>query len=153
MWSLYVSTWLEEHTVDEVQSLYIFVSPGIPNKSQSVLLTVGYKKSLLQEVRQKRDISERRNKGWTKHPSTLTLFVTQSLGHCATFKGSSYAKNKYNIFYQKLDAEYSFIQQIFEKTVFSEKNNEELLLGTFDAFLWKGGVLSQKLTYLFLITN
>ncbi len=51
-----------------------------------------------QEVRQKNDISGCRSKGW-KPPST------QPLCHCATCKISSFTKNKYIFFYQKLDAE------------------------------------------------
>ncbi len=35
-------------------------------------------------------------------PSTLTLFVTWLLGHCATYQGSSYIENEYNLFYHKL---------------------------------------------------
>ncbi len=55
-------------------------------------------------MRQKSDISEGRSKG-----STLTLFATWLLGHCATCNGSSYTKNEYNFFNQKLEAEYFFI--------------------------------------------
>ncbi len=39
---------------------------------------------------QKSDILECRSKG--------SHFATQSLGHCATCKGSSYTKNEYNLF-------------------------------------------------------
>ncbi len=43
---------------------------------------------------------------WTvdvrKFPSTLTLFATRPLGHCATCKGSSYNKNEYNLFYSTI---------------------------------------------------
>ncbi len=45
----------------------------------------------------------------------LSFFATQSLGHCAICQGSSYTKNEYNLFYQKLDAEYFFIRQFFWK--------------------------------------
>ncbi len=39
-------------------------------------------------MRQKSDISEQRS----KQPSTITLFATGPLGHCATCKGSSYTE-------------------------------------------------------------
>ncbi len=70
------------------------------------------KKSLAQKVRQKRDISERRS---NSPPSALTLFATQSLGHCATCKGSSYTKNECNLFYQKLNAKYFLFNYFFRK--------------------------------------
>ncbi len=54
------------------------------------------KKSLALEVRQKKDISERRSK--TKPPSTLTVFVPRPLGRCVTSKESSYTKNENNLF-------------------------------------------------------
>ncbi len=92
-----------------------------------------YEKSLAQEVRQKIDIWVRRNKG--------------PLGHTATCKGSSYTKNEYNLFYQKLDTEYFFIQFFSKKAVFSEKTLKNCFGSTFDDFLGKGGdVLHQKLT-------
>ncbi len=77
-------------------------------------------------------------------PSTLTLFATRPLGHCVTCKGSSYTKNEYNFFYQKLDAEYFFIQQFFRKKQYFLKNPWKTALG--DNFLGKGGLLRQKLT-------
>ncbi len=50
------------------------------------------------------------------------------LCHCATCQGSSYTKNEYNLFYQKFDAEYFFIQQFFrKKAVFSEKTAKDVL--------------------------
>ncbi len=79
---------------------------------------VQVEKSLTQEVRQKNDISERRSK-WSP-PSILSLFTTLPLCQCATCKGSSYTKNKYNLFYQKLDAEY-FFNSFLKNAVFSEK--------------------------------
>ncbi len=84
----------------------------------------------MQEVRQKRNISEHRS----------------PLSPCATFKGPSYATNEYNRFHQKLDAEYFFILQFFQKkTVFSEKTVKNCFGSTFDYFLGKGGILRQKL--------
>ncbi len=68
-----------------------------------------YKNLLAQEVRQKRDISDRRKLEGASPPSTLTLFATRPLGHCAICKGLSYTKNEYNLYHQKLDAEYLFI--------------------------------------------
>ncbi len=47
--------------------------------------------------------------------ATLTLFGTLPLDHCAICKRSSYTKNEYNFFNQKLDAEYFSIQQFFQK--------------------------------------
>ncbi len=69
------------------------------------------------EVRQKSDISERRSKGWRGGfaPSTLTLFATRPLGHCTTCKGSSYTKNGYNLFHQKVEAEYFAFNNFFLK--------------------------------------
>ncbi len=95
-------------------------------------------------MRQKSDISECRSRG--SPPSTLTLFATWSLSRCATCKESSYAKNKYNFFYHKSDAEYFFIQQfIWKNLVFSKKIVKNFIGGTFDYFLGEGGVLHQKL--------
>ncbi len=48
------------------------------------------------------------------------LFAACPLGHCATSKGSSYTKNEYNLFYQKLDAEY-FLFNIFLKKLLNKK--------------------------------
>ncbi len=95
----------------------------------------------MQEVRQKRDILERRSK-----EPLLCLQLVQ-LCHCATCQGSSYTKNEYSLFYQKFDAEYFFIQQFFwKKAVFSEKTTKNCFGGAFDNFLAKEGVLRRKLT-------
>ncbi len=67
-----------------------------------------------QKVRQKRDILERRSK-------TFTLFATQPVGYYATCEGNLTPKIYNPFFYQKLDAEYFFIQQFFQ-AVFLEKN-------------------------------
>ncbi len=68
-------------------------------------------------MRQKRDISERFDPF-----NPYSVCNTGPLGHCATCQRSSYTKNEYNLFYQKLDAEYIFMQQFFStKAVFSEK--------------------------------
>ncbi len=80
------------------------------------------KKSLTQEVRQKSDISDRRN----KPPSTLTSFATRPPGHCATGEESFYDKNEYN---QKLDAEYSLFNNFFEKSSIFRENHEKLFWG------------------------
>ncbi len=96
-------------------------------------------KSLAQEVRQKRDILDRRSK-------ELSLQHVQ-LGHCATCPGSSYTKSEYNLLYQKFDAEYFFIQQFFsKKAVFSEKTAKNFFGGAFDNFFGEEDVLYQKLT-------
>ncbi len=76
-------------------------------------------KSLAQEVRRKRDILKRKSKG-----STLTLFATRLLGHCATCQESPYTKNEYNLFYQKLDADF-FFNNFFEKSSIFKENCEE----------------------------
>ncbi len=47
--------------------------------------------------------------------STLTLFATQPPDQCATCKGPFNTKNEYNFFNRKLDAEYYFIRQFFQK--------------------------------------
>ncbi len=62
-------------------------------------------------------------------PFNLTLFATRPLGHCATCQGSSYTKNEYNLFYQKLDAEYFFIQQFFQKKQYFQRKLRKTVLG------------------------
>ncbi len=64
-----------------------------------------------------------------------------------TCDGSSYTKNEYNLFYQKLDAEYFFNQPSFlkKKAVFSEKTAKKCFGGALDKFVGKRGVLHQKL--------
>ncbi len=53
---------------------------------------------------------------------SLLCLPTQPLGHCVNCQGSSYTKNEYNLFYQKLDIKPFFIGQFFrKKVVFSEK--------------------------------
>ncbi len=61
-------------------------------------------------MRQKRDISDRRSKIRRLQP----LFCLQQ-GRWVTVRpvrGHLTPKNEYNLFYQKLDAEYFFIQQL-----------------------------------------
>ncbi len=75
------------------------------------------------------------------------MFATWSLGHRATCQGSSYTKNEYNLSYQKVEAEYFFIQRFFrKKAVFFEKTVKNCFSGAFDNFLGEKGVLCQKLT-------
>ncbi len=57
------------------------------------------------------------------------FFATRPLGHCATCNGSSYTKNEYNLFYQKLDAEYCFILQFFRKKSSIFRENSENIFG------------------------
>ncbi len=65
-------------------------------------------------------------------------------GSLCDYQGSSYTKN---LFYQKLVAEYFFIQQSFrKKAVFSEKTMKNRFGDAFHNFLGKGGILRQKLT-------
>ncbi len=60
---------------------------------------------------------------------TLTIFKTRPLGHCAICKGSSYIKNEHNLFHQKLDAEYFFIQQLFRKKQYFPRKPWKTVLG------------------------
>ncbi len=80
---------------------------------------LNFKKSLAQEVRQKSDTSKRTNKSWP-------YFTTRPLGHCATCKESSYTKNEYNLFYQKLDAEYFLFNNFLEKNSIFWENHEKV---------------------------
>ncbi len=61
--------------------------------------------------------------------STLNLFATRPLGHCATCQGSSHTKNEYNLFYEKLDAEYFLIQQFFRKKQYFLRKLRKTVLG------------------------
>ncbi len=103
---------------------------------------------MAQEVRQNRDISERRSKVEGGEP----YFATRPMGHCATCQGPSYIKNKYSLLYQKFDAEYlfSYLTIFSKKAVFSEKTAKNCFGDAFDNFLEKEGVLRQKLTNFFL---
>ncbi len=67
-----------------------------------------------------------RQKGAISEPLLTLQHGRRPLGHCATRKGSSYTKNECSLFYQKLDAEYFFLEQFFrkKKTVFPEKIKE-----------------------------
>ncbi len=56
----------------------------------------------------------------------VTSFATWPLDHCATCKVSSYSKNEYKLFYQKLDAEYFFMLQFFLKSNIFRENCKEL---------------------------
>ncbi len=56
---------------------------------------------------------------------------------------SSYTKNEYNLFYQKLDAKYFLFNNFFKKNSIFWENSFK---GAFDNLLEKGGVLHQKLT-------
>ncbi len=79
-------------------------------------------------------------------PSTLTLFATRpTVSLCVSCQGSSYTKNEYSFFYQKFDAEY-FIQQFFQKKLYFQRKPQKTVLGAFDNFLGKEGVLCRKLT-------
>ncbi len=75
------------------------------------------------------------------------MFTTHPLGRCATCKRLFYIKNEYNIFYYyKLDAEYFFIQQIFQKknNIF-QKNCEKLFAGHIWPFFRKSRRLGPKI--------
>ncbi len=52
-------------------------------------------------------------------------------GHWGTAmcKQSSYTKNEYNLFYQKLDAEYFLFKNFFEKNSIFWENPEKLFCG------------------------
>ncbi len=92
-----------------------------------ILLVYDVKKSLAQEYCVRREIfwniKIRVERGFA--PLTLTYFATWALVHCATCQESSYTKNEYNLFYQKLDGSIFF-------------------------YSTKGSVLHQTLTSLFL---
>ncbi len=103
------------------------------------------KKSLAQEMHQKRGISECRSKCCPLQPLLCLQHV--QLGHCATCQGSPYTKNECRLFYQKFDAEYFFIQQFFRKKLYFQRKPQKIVLGgAFDNFLEKEGVLRRKLT-------
>ncbi len=101
---------------------------------------------LAQEVCQKNDTSDRRS---NSPPSTLTLFASQPLGHCATCKGPSYTKNQYNLFYHKLDAEYFLFNNFFKKTVFSEKTVKNCFWGHIRQFFREKRRLVPKINITF----
>ncbi len=85
------------------------------------------KKFLVQEVRQRSDISDRIEVRVA--PSALTSFAIWPLRCCATCKGSSYTKNEYNFFYNKLYAKYFLFDNFFEKNGIFRKNSEKLFRG------------------------
>ncbi len=86
-----------------------------------------------------------------KHWSTL--FTTRPLDHCATGKGSFYTKNEHNLFYQKLEAKYFFIQQFFrKKQVFAGKNCEKLFWGHIWQFFRERRHLVPKISITFFTT-
>ncbi len=61
------------------------------------------------------------------------------LCHCATCQGSSYTRNEYNLFYQKFDSEYFFIQQFFRKKLyFQRKQQKTVLVANLTIFRGKG---------------
>ncbi len=95
--------------VARTHSFWVTTSSGF----WRTVLSIVQKKYLAQEVRQKSD------GGFVPF---IPYFATRPLGHCAICKGSSYTKNKYNLFHHNLDVEYFFIQQFFQKkAVFYEK--------------------------------
>ncbi len=89
-----------------------------------VQILTSQKKSLVQEVRQKRDILER-----------STLFATR-LCHCATCQGSSYTKNEYNLSYRKFDAEYFLFDNFFEKKLYFQRKPQKTVLGPHLTIFW-----------------
>ncbi len=64
------------------------------------------------------------------HHHILTLFAPRPLGRCATSKESFYTENEYKLSYHKVDVEYFFIRNFFEKknSIFGE-NCEKLFWG------------------------
>ncbi len=96
--------------------------PVIPKKKTHLpmVFKIG-KTSLAQEMRQKRDISERRRVEGAKQPSTLTLFAIRSTVLLCDLSGVILHQNEYSLFYQKFDAEYFFIQHFFRKKLYFQR--------------------------------
>ncbi len=93
---------------------------------------------MAQEIRQKRDISERKSKVLTlQHGCWVT--VRPVMGHLTP---------KMNItFFIKIRCRITFYSKSFsKKAVFSKKTVKNCFGGAFNNFLGKGGILRQKLT-------
>ncbi len=85
---------------------------------------------------------------WTYIPRYNPNFICETASRChsPTSKESSYIKNEYNLLYNKLNADFSFIRQFFWKNaIFSKKTAKNCFRGAFDHFLGKAGILPQKL--------
>ncbi len=95
-------------------------------------------------VRRAIPIEEGRSKG---------LLATWPLGHCASCKGSSYTKNEYNLFYQKLHAEYFLFKKFFAKSSIFWENCEKLFWGHIGQFFRERRSLAPKINITFFITN
>ncbi len=67
--------------------------------------------------------------------------------------GSSYTKNEYNLFYQKLDAEYYFIRQFFPKSSIFRKKQWKTALGHIWRLFREGRRLAPKINMAFYIIN
>ncbi len=85
----------------------------------------------------------------SKVPPFNPYFVTWPLGHCATCNRSSYTKNEYNFFYQKLDVEQFFRKK---KHYFLE-NGKNLFWEHISQFFRERKRLAPKINIPFVITN
>ncbi len=107
------------------------------------------KRSLAQEVRQMSDILECRSKGGRG----LLCLQQGPLCHCATCNGSSYTKNEYNFFYQKLDAEIFLFDIFFEKNSLFREGCEKLFCGYIWQFFREKGRLAPKINVTFFLSK
>ncbi len=110
---------------------------------------------MAQEVRQKRDIPDRRSKCSRLRPLQPLLCLQHV--HWVTMRpvrGSSYTKNEYNLFYRKLNAEYFFIQQFFfEKSSIFWENGKKLFWWQIWQFFRERRRLARKINITFFITS
>ncbi len=125
-----------------------------------------------QEVRPKRDILERRNQSpfnrirlwiffhqiiFSKKAVFFEKMVKKNFLRDMTIfqeKGSSYAKNQYNLLYHKLVAKYFHITQFVRKKQYFLKKQQKTVCGdTFDHFFRKRRHLTPKLNLTFYIRN
>ncbi len=105
------------------------------------------KKSLAQEVRQKRNISE------CSPPLTITLFATRPRGQCAACKGSSYTKNEYNFPIRNLMANIFLFDNFFEKSSILWENCEKLFRQHIWQFFRKRRRLVPKINTTFFLSQ
>ncbi len=68
-------------------------------------------------------------------------------------KESSYTKNEYNLFHQKLDTEYFLLDNFFEKSSIFRENSEKLFWGHIWRLFRERRRLASKINITFSITN
>ncbi len=87
------------------------------------------KKSLAQEVPQKRDILERRSRDWKRLCPLQPLLCNTATGSLRNCKGSSYTKNEYTFFLSEIGRRVFFIQQFFRKKPYFLRKLWKTVLG------------------------